>query len=82
MTCVKRCYFVDKTAPTGEEEDEKQERTEEVGQKMTRERVGVEVAKLGASAKLQLVFNVNSPTVGVVAGAGWQSAALFHSLCN
>lgn len=31
-----------------EEEDEKQQRTEEVGQKMTRERVGVEVAKSGA----------------------------------
>lgn len=33
------------------EEDGKQQRTEEVGQKMTRERVGVEVAKLGPFAK-------------------------------
>ncbi len=55
---------------------------EEVGQKMTTERVGVEVAKLGAFAEPWLVFNIYNPTLGVVEGAGWQSAALFHLLCN
>lgn len=38
-------------ALTEEEEDEKQQRTEEVVQKMTRECVGVEVAKLEPFAK-------------------------------
>lgn len=52
------------------EKDKKRQRTEEVGQKMTRERVGVEVAKLGGFAELQSVFNNNRPTVGVVTGAG------------
>lgn len=49
---------------------------------MTRECVGVEVAKLGPFAKSKIVFNINNPTVGVAEGAGWQSAALFHLLCN
>lgn len=48
MTCVKRCSFVDKMAPTGEEEeDEKQQRTEEVGPKNDKRARGSRGCQIG-----------------------------------
>lgn len=63
-------------------EEEKLQRTEEVGRKMTRKSVGVEAAKWGVFSVLWLVFNINNPIVGVAGWPGWQCATLFPSLCN